>query len=461
MNSPRKVIAYTSLAILIVWLITGFGRTPWLPATICWMWFIMWVMKHPLVTARRSPMFWLFAFLGPPVLMYFFSTGPEALPGTWARARREKMRRGRGRGSATILPSPEKPNDRAAERPAGSCPEPWAKRSGRRSSVCCARRASPTALPRSVRRRCWTRGSICVRSGRCTGSWPTIGRSGSAGLSAATRTTRSRRSMRGAQRGESWDITRLLGPESGSTSTTSLASVSRVTGWKVADREPRAGRAPDRGNLPQAGRPAPGAHASFGQGISHDGQMHGAAPGRPGRHAVAERPRISNDNPAAESALQDRQVRTSASPAGSPTSRRRRTSAAGSSLVQPGAQAWRYRPAHARTESTLSRAPEVIRQRQHVAAAYAARPERCEAGSPRVPNSRRRSGSTAHSPSVKLMAQTGRRGRWPRKGGLTKLIRKVSQLVDRFRELDARSSHDSPVIARASNLARAVLRPAR
>ena len=77
MNSPRKVIAYTSLAILIVWLITGFGRTPWLPATICWMWFIMWVMKHPLVTARRSPMFWLFAFLGPPVLMYFFSTGSE------------------------------------------------------------------------------------------------------------------------------------------------------------------------------------------------------------------------------------------------------------------------------------------------------------------------------------------------------------------------------------------------
>ena len=77
MNWPRKVIAYTSLAILIVWLITGFGRTPWFSAMICWMWFIIWVMKHPLVTARRSPMFWLFAFVGPPIMMFFFSTGSE------------------------------------------------------------------------------------------------------------------------------------------------------------------------------------------------------------------------------------------------------------------------------------------------------------------------------------------------------------------------------------------------
>lgn len=74
---PHKVLAYGSLAILTVWLITGVGRTPWLPAMICWIWFIVWVTKHPLVKARRSPAFWLFALLGPPLLMYFFSTGAD------------------------------------------------------------------------------------------------------------------------------------------------------------------------------------------------------------------------------------------------------------------------------------------------------------------------------------------------------------------------------------------------
>lgn len=75
MNGPRRVIAYSSLAILVVWLFTGFGQTPWMPAAICWMWFVIWVMNHPRVAARRSRRFWLFAFVGPPVLMCFFWLG--------------------------------------------------------------------------------------------------------------------------------------------------------------------------------------------------------------------------------------------------------------------------------------------------------------------------------------------------------------------------------------------------
>ena len=80
----------------------------------------------------------------------------------------------------------------------------------------------------------------------------------------------------------------------------------RMDGGGAGDRRP--GRTPDRGVLPQARRPAPGAHPPFGSRISHDGQVHGATAGRPGRHAIAE-----------------------PSPAGSPTSRRRRSSAGRSS----------------------------------------------------------------------------------------------------------------------------------
>ena len=95
--------------------------------------------------------------------------------------------------------------------------------------MCCARRASPTVRPRKSTRPFSTRASICVRSERCTASWPRIGRSGSAGLSAATRTIRSPRWWP-ARLGEvwSWDITRLLGPEKWQY---------YVTGWMVADRE--------------------------------------------------------------------------------------------------------------------------------------------------------------------------------------------------------------------------------
>ena len=94
---------------------------------------------------------------------------------------------------------------------------------------------------------------------------------------------------------------------------------------------------------------------------------------RPTSASRSSRPRISNDNPYSEA-----QFKT-VSRAGSPTSRRRRTSAAGSSR-QPGAQA-RHTPGQVH----LGRAPEVIRQRQDVlAAAYAARPERFVAGPPRA-----------------------------------------------------------------------------
>ena len=127
----------------------------------------------------------------------------------------------------------------------------------------------------------------------------------------------------------------------------------------------------------------------LGPGISHDGQVHGAAPGRPGRHAVAGPPQGLERQPVLGGALQDHQV-----PPGLPGSLRQ----------------------HRRREGLL---PGVLPVVQHRAPA-----ERTGRGlrplAPTAswearrgpPNSRTRSGSTAHSPSRRPMAQSRPTGEW-------------------------------------------------
>ena len=92
----------------------------------------------------------------------------------------------------------------------------------------------------------------------------------------------------------SWDITRLLGPGEVAV----LLSVRdpghlqplrhRMDGGGARDRRP--GRTPGWRDVSQARCRAPGAHAALGPGSSHDGQVHGAALGRPRCHAVAGPP---------------------------------------------------------------------------------------------------------------------------------------------------------------------------
>ena len=243
------------------------------------------------------------------------------------------MRGPRGR-ARHVLPSPEA-EDRAAAAPAGSCPGLGEAERTEVFRVLCSPRFTDRA-PAEVY-------ATLLDEGVYLCSERTMYR-----ILAENRAVRERRAQRSHPNHPkpeivarapnevwSWDITRLLGPEKWQYFYlyVILDIFSRyVTGWMVADRETAGlgGRLIEETCLKQ-GVPAPGAHASFGQGISHDGQMHGAAPGRPRRHAVAEPSPDLERQPVLGGAVQDRQVPPRLPRAGSPTSRRRRTSAAGSS----------------------------------------------------------------------------------------------------------------------------------
>ena len=224
--------------------------------------------------------------------------------------------------------------------------------------MCCARRASPT-----VRRAEVYGGSTSGRGGLSVfgaddvpDPGRRIGRSGSAGLSAAG-PNHPKPETRGACAPSrpvwSWDITRLLG--AGEVSSTSIStsfwtsSARYVTGWMVADRETAGlGVAPDRGNLPQAGRPAPGAHASFGQGISHDGRKCTAQllADLGVTQSLEPSPDLERQRLYSEAHFQEPSSTTPFFPgrfAG--IEEAKDFCAPVLPVVQPGAQAWRYRPA--------------------------------------------------------------------------------------------------------------------
>ena len=74
-------------------------------------------------------------------------------------------------------------------------------------------------LPRSTRR-CWTKGSTCARSARCTASWINNRKSASAATNCDIPTYHKPELVATAPNQVwSWDITKLLGRRSGRTST--------------------------------------------------------------------------------------------------------------------------------------------------------------------------------------------------------------------------------------------------
>ena len=180
------------------------------------------------------------------------------------------MRGPRGR-ARHVLPSPEA-EDRAAAAPAGSCPGPG--RSG-------AQRGLRGAVLAALHRPC-ARGSLRDPSGRGglsvfgADDVPDPGRE--PGGPGAPGSAQPPEPPEAGDRGACAQRGVVLGHHAapGAGEVAVLLSLRHsghlqplrhgLDGGGPGDRGP--GRAPDRGNLPQAGRPAPGAHASFGQGIS-------------------------------------------------------------------------------------------------------------------------------------------------------------------------------------------------
>ena len=109
----------------------------------------------------------------------------------------------------------------------------------------------------------------------------------------------------------SWDITRLLGPEWQYFYLYVILDIySRyATGWMVAERETAglAGHLVGETCLKHGVQPRV-LNAALGPVSAHDGQVHGAAPGRPGRHAVAGPPQGLERQPVLGGALQDHHV---------------------------------------------------------------------------------------------------------------------------------------------------------
>ncbi len=71
----RRMITWGCGLVLVLWLAIGTIDFPWLAAAGCWMSFMVWVFKHPIVRERHAFGFRLLAFIGPPLILYFYSAG--------------------------------------------------------------------------------------------------------------------------------------------------------------------------------------------------------------------------------------------------------------------------------------------------------------------------------------------------------------------------------------------------
>ena len=197
-----------------------------------------------------------------------------------------------------------------------------------------------------------------------------------------------------------------------------------AVGWMVAERETAglAGRLIEESCLKHGVQPRV-LTLSFGSGIAHDGQVHGAAAGRPGHHAVAEPARISNDNPYSEA-----QFKTVKYHPGFPGR------FGGIEEAKDFCRdffMW-YNAGHRHggiglltpEQVHFGRAPAVIEHRQEVlAAAYAARPDRFVAGPPCRGTRRGGLDQPAIPVSVVDGAEAAAQGSGADgKGGITKLI---------------------------------------
>ena len=183
-----------------------------------------------------------------------------------------------GVSRATSLPSSEV-NSRAPAAPSNARPGAVWKPSASRSSMCSPARASSTVRRRRSWRRCSTKAITCARSGRCIGSL------------AADQPVRERRNQRehpqytkpelvatAPNQTWSWDITKLLGP----TKWTYFYPLRRARHLQPLrgrldgrrSGELGAGRSSHRRDLPQTGRPAPGAHPALRPRRADDEQVH-------------------------------------------------------------------------------------------------------------------------------------------------------------------------------------------
>ena len=71
----RRMITWGCGLTLVAWLAIGTISLPWPAVAVCWMSFIAWVFKHPIVRERHAFGFRLLAFIGPPLILCFYSTG--------------------------------------------------------------------------------------------------------------------------------------------------------------------------------------------------------------------------------------------------------------------------------------------------------------------------------------------------------------------------------------------------
>ena len=171
--------------------------------------------------------------------------------------------------------------------------------------MCSPAHASSTARRRRSWRRCSTKAATCARSGRCIGSWPRIGRSGSGAINASIPGTPNPELVAAAPNQTwSWDITKLLGP----TKWTYfhlyvvLDIFSRyAVGWMVADRENSAlaGRLIEETCHKQGVQPR-GAHTALRPRRADDQQVHRTTARRSRRDPLVEPPQVSDDNPFSE-----------------------------------------------------------------------------------------------------------------------------------------------------------------
>ena len=88
---------------------------------------------------------------------------------------------------------------------------------------------------------------------------------------------------------------RPSGRTSTSTSCSTSSALRRSAGWSQTGRT-RRGRSSHRRDLPQTGRPAPGAHPALRPRRADDEQVHRTTARRPGVTRSLSRPQVSDDN---------------------------------------------------------------------------------------------------------------------------------------------------------------------
>ena len=193
------------------------------------------------------------------------------------------------------------------QRPPGRCVKPSASR----SSMCSPARASSTVRRRRSWRRCSTKAITCAGAAMYR-------------ILAADQPVRERRNQRehpqytkpelvatAPNQTWSWDITKLLGPTKWTYFYLRRARHLQPLRGRLDGRRPGelgAGRSSHRRDLPQTGRPAPGAHPALRPRRADDEQVHRTTARRPRRDPFTEPPSGVRRQPLLRGAVQDPEV---------------------------------------------------------------------------------------------------------------------------------------------------------